>query len=270
MTTETVRSLTCRRETFLSRPEWVEEPWKLIAKSPLEELFDLFLRIPAILQQLDGLSRETNKTVLQNGFCDMMEKCSKTEGALRGLYSNFERSASGPLYWPEFSTLDSRLDDTTSGKVFPISFHFPSFSIAQVVTTYWMGMMMVHYLLRLACDRLAAIDSLTDLARDTNTVMWPTSGDKIPPPVVLSSSKSREHDNKWKTMVRNICQSLEYHLQDRMGGLGPVFILTQLLGCKKCLENDREDFSREISWITEFTERIRKRLNFPVDNLFEG
>jgi hypothetical protein len=71
-------------------------------------------------------------------------------------------------------------------------------------------------------------------------------------------------------MARNICQSVEYFLQDKMGVMGPLAIITQLRGCKSCLENDSvpEKSNREIGWTIDLIERIQKRVDIPVNNLF--
>jgi hypothetical protein len=252
-----------RGETFLSGPEWIERPWKLLPKTPLDELIDVLFDYHAILQQFIKVSRETNKTVLQVGFREIIAMCLKVESALRGLYGNFEKSTSGMLYWPELSTLESRLDDARLGKVFPVSFHFPGFFVAQVVTTYWVGMMAVHHLLMSTYDKLAEIESSTALTSSTNSLPWPISAGNVP-----SSLQSRVHSNNWTPMARNICQSVEYFLQDKMGFFGPLAIVTQLHGCKRNLESIPEDWSRETSWIADIIARIQKKVDFPVNNLF--
>ena len=266
---EIIGSLFRRRETFLSRPEWIERPWKLLSKSPLDELFDGLLDLPAIFRQFDKLSQETNQTVLQDGFRDIIEKCLKVESAWRGLYGNFETSVPGPLYWPELSTLESPLDDTNSGKVFPISFHFPSFVIAQFVTSYWSCMMAVHWQLTYTYDKLAATQSSTAFISTTDSLSWSTSTGNGLYSTIPFDLRSGEHDSKWKTMVKNICQSGEYFLQDQMGGLGLMSMLTLLRGCNGVLETVAKEWSREISWITNFMERIQKKFNWPITTFLE-
>lgn len=244
-------------EDFLSGPEWVERPWKLLPKTTLDELIDVLFNFHSINQQFNDISHGTNQTVLQVGFREIIAKCLKVESALRGLYGNFEKSASGLLYWPELSTLESSPDDARLGKVFPVSFHFPAFFVAQVVTTYWVGMMAVHHLLMLTYDKLAEIESSAAFTSTTSSL-----------PNVPSNLRSREHSNEWKAMTRNICQSVEYFLQDKMGISGPLAILAQLCGCKRNLENVPEDWSREISWMADFIERIQKKVYFPINGLF--
>jgi hypothetical protein len=266
---EIIASLTHRRETFLSLPEWVERPWKVSPKTLLDELLDPLFDVPAIYQQSDELSHETDQILLQDGFRSIIAKCLKVEYALRSLYENFEKSASGPLYWPELSTLESPLDDTSSGKVFPVSFHFPAFFVAQVSTTYWSGMMAVHHQLMYAYNKLAAIESSTTSSSINDVLLRQTSAGNGIYSVVPSDLRSREHSDKWKSMVKNICQSVEYYLQDKMGWPGPISILPLLGGCKSCLESIPEDWSREIGWITETIGRVVKKFDFPVSGVFE-
>jgi hypothetical protein len=247
----------------------MERPWKLLPKSPLEEIIEPLFNFRAVLQQSDEISHETNPTVLQDGFLDNIAKCLKVESAFRGLYENFEKSVSGPLYWPELSTLESRLDDPRLGKVFPVSFHFPTFFVAQLMTTYWSCTMAVHHQLRYSYDKLAAIESSTALASTTGSLLWPTSTDNGLHSAVPSDLRSREHSNKVETLATNICQSVEYFLQDKMGGLGPLVLFTSLRECKNCLESVPKDWSREISWITDFVEQIQKKFTFPVNKIVE-
>jgi hypothetical protein len=145
------------------------------------------------------------------------------------------------------------LDNTKLGKVFPISFHFSVFFVAQVVTTYWTSMMAVHCLLMYAYNKLASLDPSTALSSTTDHQASARS---------VFLSRSGGHKEKWETMTKNVCQSTEYFLQDKMGSVGPLAMLTQLRGCQSRMESIAEDWSREVSWITEVTEKIRKKSTF--------
>lgn len=261
-------SLLHHRETFLSQPEWVQGPWKLTPKTFHDKLFDHMFAIPAIHQQSDGLSRETDQTVLQDGHRGVIAKCLKVESELRSLFETFEQSASGPLYWPELSTLESHLDDVRLGKVYPVSFHFAAYSVAQVNTTYWSAMMTIHHQLMYTYNKLAAMEFSTQSAGSTT--------DDDPESVTVglvfhsavpSAMRAREHSDIWKTMARNICQSVEYYLT---GWVGPVYLLPLLWGCKSCLESTHEDWSREISWIVDMMGRIMKKFDFPISSVYES
>jgi len=176
------------------------------------------------------------------------------ESVLQDLHANFSKSVSGPLYWPELSTLESRLDDEKSGKFFPISFKFPSFSIALTVATYWSNMMVIHNQLSHAYDRLK--------------LLTPTeNGSHL---TIASVQQIRERDSTWQTMAKNVCQSLEYFLHDNMGSFSHMSILALLSGCYSCFGNAPGDWSREMGWISDSLQKIKKRLGLPAGNLLGG
>lgn len=254
-------------EGFLSRPEWIETPWKLLSKTPLDELIDVLFGYHAVLQQFETQCHKLQSTMLQPALSETITKCLAINTALRALYSSFEKSTGGPLYWPELSTIESRLDDASSGKVFPISFHFPAFLVAQLVTTYWAGVMAVQHLLMSTYDKLAQVESLPEAASN--------SFSNGMPPLPISTGdgyalrSSLQHRIEWTNMVKNICQSAEYFLQDQMGVSGPLAIISHLLGCRRNLkEVSEEGWSREVGWMTEVIERMQKMVGFPVDTLF--
>lgn len=208
--------------------------------------------------------------MLCSGLHDIIEKYSEIDAVLQRLYANFDQSISGPLYWAALSTLDSCLDNDKHGKAFPVSFHFPNFSIALIVATYWSNMMVVHIQLMYAYAKLAAIKSPETIPDETHDTQGSTSADKRTYEAVQFYQRSREHASKWTTMAKNICQSGEYFMQDNMGAHGALYIITLLSGCYSCFRNAPGDWSREINWITEFMCRIKKKVNLPSRNLLES
>jgi hypothetical protein len=229
---------------------------------------DLLFTYHAEYQQFHEVDHETDQTVQQHGFRDIIARLLVVDTGLRALYENFEKCASGLLYWPEFSTLESRLDDAQLGKVFPISFHFPVFVVAQLVATYWATMMAVHHLLMWTYHNLSRFESSTTKTTDSVS----TSNANGRHSAVSSAVRAREHSKIWKIMVWNICQSVEYFSKDSMGFSGQILMFTHLSGCKGCLESvpDSEDWSREIAWITDHIEKVQNKIDFPVDNLLGG
>lgn len=260
---EVLGSLIGRRSTFFSSPEWMERPWKIIPKTPLDEINDALFIIPAIFEQFDQLSFDTNQSVLQDGLRDVVSKLLAVESILQCLYARLEKSVSGPLYWPELSTIEVCPDDATAGKVFPVSFHFPAFRVGQVITAYWSGMMAVHDQLMFAYDKLATIESSEALKTDADSPLCPTATGIGLCPAVPSHLRSWEHRDIWKTMAMNICKSAEYFLQDNKGELGGFFMIALLSGSLSCLKNFPDEYGREMAWILELIGRIREKFNLP-------
>ena len=71
-------------------------------------------------------------------------------------------------------------------------------------------------------------------------------------------------------MVRNICQSIEYFQRDEMGGLGAFSGLAQLSGCFSVMNNNPEEWSREIMWIAEQMSRIKLKFRLINRSLLTG
>ena len=189
---------------------------------------------------------------------------------MRSLYEAFEKSASGPLYWPELSKLESDLDDVASGKLFPVSFNFPAFFVAQINTTYWSSMMAVHHEIMYSYNKLTALElpKSPDSKAGSPQATSAETGDGL---ALSYQARALQHDAIWKAMIWNVCQSVEYHLQDKMGWPGLAGLLPPLTGAKSCLESVHpEDWSREIAFITEAMGKIVQRFNFPVTRVFEA
>jgi len=214
----------------------------------------MLFHLPAIFGQFDAVSRERDQNVLRAGLYEVVAKFLEIESGLQGFYESFSRSVSGPLYWPALSTLESRVDDEESGKLFPVSFQFPSFSVALPVITYWSNSMVLHNQLGHAYDRLKMLTPCDDGSF----------------PALPSAQVPCDGGRKWEVMAKNICQSVEYFSQDCMGSLGPLTILSFLTGCYSCFGNAAGDWSREMRWISDSMLQVKRRLRFPTGNLLEG
>ncbi len=195
------------------------------------------------------LESVTDPHMLANGYRNCIKRLREVDSALRDRYADFQTSAwSGPLYWPELSTLDSELDDPISGKLFPISFRFPTYTVAQCVTMYWGGVLATDYPLMDACGKLAALEPGVDAAAQNR-------------------KRSDMYRTEWTTMAKNICQSTEYFMAEEMGGMGSMHMLSLLRGTQSCYQTSAENWSNEISWIASMMERLQKRFSFSVDEV---
>ncbi len=261
-----IGSLLQNRESFLSRPDWMQRPWKIFPKSPVDELIDPLFHLLPVFRQFDEIIGGTSQALRQRGLRDIIAKSLEVESTIRTVYANFEKSVSGPLYWSQLSSLESRLDDTTLGRVFPISLHFPAFLVAEVMTTYWSSMMTVHKLLMHSHEILASIERCTSSTHDVNGL--PQQSDGVGQ-AASSELASRVHGDAWRVMARNLCQSVEFFLQDKMGGLASLSMLLLLRGCKSCFETDVREWSREIGWISDFIKQIQMKFDFPISKLLD-
>jgi hypothetical protein len=61
--------------------------------------------------------------------------------------------------------------------------------------------------------------------------------------------------------ARNICQSVEFFLQERMRGEGSISVLPALLIVKAYLRISPGDWNREILWIDDMVGKIQGKCN---------
>jgi len=219
----------------------------------------MLFRLPVIFAQFDALSLETDLTLLRAGLYDVVAQFLEIESRLQAFYETFNRSVSGPVYWPVLSTVESNVDDEEAGKLFPVWFRFPSFSVALTVVTYWSNSMVVHNQLGHAYDRLERLPPCVD---DGCFPVFSSAYAEVP--------AGGGRNLKWEVMAKNICQSVEYFSQECMGSLGPLVILSFLAGCYSCFGNTAGDWSREMRWVADAMVRVKRRLGFATGNLLGG
>ncbi|KAJ5912357.1 C6 zinc finger domain protein [Penicillium tannophilum] len=243
-----LQSLDNRRPSFVSEPEWMDKPWSTTPKSHVDRLWDRLTDIVRVNVKFDEALQDfhQNSNLLQAGLEAVRLECLKIHADLQALYEGFEQTISGPLYWPELSTLEAHdtLNDDEQPKLFPVSFHFSGFLVAQFLVTYWSGMMLLHRQLAATYSQMAAFDAFVFLPQ------------------------SQEAASTIYTMVTNTCQSVEYLSQPQMGGAGLLAIIAPLRGCKPALKSvavlRNEDLSREIAWVRESIARTQRRFNFDI------
>lgn len=241
-------------------------PWKLVTKNPYDQIMDHLYKLPAMLRQLDELAQDRDQSMVIETISHITAEYIKIIASLQTLYGAFESSISGPLYWSELSTFESPFDDPTSGKVFPVSFYFPSFNVAQLLTTYWTALMVCHLHLMHIYNKLAKV---TSLLSEDSILGLESTGHNLPSPASLYL-RAQENNEKWSNMAKNICQSIPYFTQDTMGGLGLISSISLLYGCHVCMDNVPEQWTREMSWIVNLIKQVESKLDFPIGRVLLG
>jgi len=183
----------------------------------------------------------------------IVEQCWTIDAELLRLHKELEDTALGPVYWPEFSTEPNSADDPELGKVFPVAFHFPSLRTAHTCMLYWTLSIMLWSGLSDLYRVLAAMqpDSNNNGGDDDD------DGADSTPLFNISQLPPLEHRVDGRPMVRNICQSLEYCLQDEMRAMGP---LTAQFPLQVVIEYLRQspEHGRELQWAQAAMVKLRK------------
>lgn len=255
-----------RRTTFLSRPEWIQQPWSSIPKSFQDLLLDILLKIPDIYSATDAITDEMG---LLKGFASGFEvarKCSQLDAELAEWFSRYKEDHAGPLYWPVFSNLDSEMDATELGQVFPTSLRFPSFEIGETLVLYWTAQVLIHSHLCLLVQKLCTTadhkaecqpEQLHGSVLEFNLKGSMTSTQTQQPPL-RQLLPAIEHHKQWvQSSAYHICQSVEYFFQGTLRSIGMGAILPPLLVVHACMPSALAAGSRQQAWVHEMIVQIQ-------------
>jgi hypothetical protein len=203
------------------------------------------------------------KTIENLRESERMGKC------LADWFTKFEATAAGSLYYPKLSNMNSAGDSPELGKVFPVAFYFPAFSVAQTLIFYWTALIVVHGHMCFVYERLAHLVELLVTAKEGMQFMsgYPDSNDSAAAMMCLHHSatdllSSLGSSTEWpRAPARNICQSVEYFLQEKMSGEGPLSILPALLIVKAYWKFTPGDWSHEMLWVDDMVSKIQDKGN---------
>lgn len=190
-------SIQQRKESFLDDPSWKTIPFMSEPKSLMQSLLDEVAGLPALLRRLDTIpisrleSQDREISSLLSDFVSQMNHLGNWEKNLK------LTSGSNLLWWPVASSSDLK---TT----FPTSYGFANILIANTMLHCWSFLIIVQI-------SIGSLRTITD-RNDTELPVEPhhSSG--------LSQDKTVE-------LAKDICKSMQYHLQPEMKLYGPAATL---------------------------------------------
>ncbi|KAI5459004.1 hypothetical protein BGZ63DRAFT_269913 [Mariannaea sp. PMI_226] len=255
-----------RRATFLAQPDWIEKPWAGKPKNSNDLLLDLFLQVPDVIAKMDrSFSLPCSQDVFGSGL-DVLQQCFALDKELDDWFSSYQAANAGYLYWPKLSTRDSVTDSTELGKLFPVSLHFPTYTVGETMILYWTVRVLLHTHICFLHRRLSIIESETvHNSEEEQITLEPPETGRVPnesgniqrsspnPPLAPLG-----HQEDWlQAPARSICQSVEYFLDEKLRSLGPGTILPPLLVVGACLSRSGVARDREAAWIAEVIQLIK-------------
>jgi hypothetical protein len=211
----------------------MELPWKGLSKTLHDQIIDVLAGIAKIVGQAFEMASLESAEPLSI-MPEIVDCCWKMDAKLRQLFKELQHRNLGPLYWSKFSVQTNPVDDLELGKVFPVAFHFPNLRIAHTCMLYWTASMILWSILSPVYQALGAVQF--DMSR-------------LP---VL------EKQLDVASLSRNICQSLEYCMQDEMRGLGSAITIIPLHVVIKILR-DYPKCSRELSWSQAMAQKVAEK-----------
>lgn len=261
-----LQALERHQSTYLATPAWLTIPWANLSKRPLDQVFDFVSLAPTIFSQGDEIDNLNPHDALHK-MLDLIDQCWKCDTALAQFYHEYETQSSGPLYWPETCDQNKRLDGEDKNRFFLSAYHFQNLDVAATLMYYWASLVMLWsglchlYMAVAALDLNCQAIDCECIACDRQTLdggyhLHHFNMSRLPPLGQCS---------EFPSMARNICQSVEYCMQECMRGLGPAVVgapLAIVIDTLKVIPGH----DREVSWamavIAEVTERGLRLLKF--------
>lgn len=252
---------------FLTQSDWRDLPWAPYpeSKTPFDLLIDILLDLPDLSVRRRALERrleargDFRRTLLDGLEC--VRDGQRIEVVLEAWHDRFKAVAPGALYHPELSQMDSALDSSETGKVFPVIFTFPNFIVGQNMLYYWIALMSVQAHQSITYATLAQLSGTLDSVGRGNlvcacagvegavTCLRHFAVDLLPP---------LGHREEWPTgSAYHICQSIEYFMLRHARAFGPASVIPGLLLVKAYWMFAPGDMSREMMWVNEMLCRVR-------------
>ncbi|KJZ75785.1 hypothetical protein HIM_04942 [Hirsutella minnesotensis 3608] len=241
---------------FLDQPEWLDIPWtgQSYGKSSFDRLVDILLNVSKYYTQTHVLVTNP-RSLLQNASI-LIEQGQRLKDLLESWFKGFQAAVPGPLYHVELSKIETAFDELELGKLLPIAFYFPSFSVGQALVYYWIAIVIIQSRLHQTQAYLESLDS-NELPCTCGTA-GETPSSCVRHFSADSPPSFGTNDVDVRAAACNICQSVEYFLQDTMRGFGLASMLPGLMWVKWFWSQklDSHCWDRELAWIDDVVGRI--------------
>ena len=257
------------RPTYLTESPWTETPWANgQTKSDFDRLFDYFALAPELFKQGDQLGKVDPFTSLKMTI-KTIDQCFEVDAGVEQFFQEFVASTSPkPPFWPELSKVSSygRVtgdEDDSRGKVFPVAFHFADLRTANICLYYWSTLLMLWSGLCQLYRHLSGLSSRgVDVERLFNSLEYENKSEAFYDKEELHQSATGRipplgHRTDFASIAWNICQSVEYCMQDEMLGMGPQALAVPLQTVVETMKAV-PSCERQVRWAELVLESIRK------------
>ncbi|KAF2100490.1 hypothetical protein NA57DRAFT_74097 [Rhizodiscina lignyota] len=242
-----------RKNTYLSRPSWKTIPFSAIPKSPFDRVIDIYLEAPAMFALADELVKITSPYEQFKKATNLAELSWDLDRALNEFYDDLKASANGPLYWPVFSTTSEKVKDLEREEepdIFPVQYEFIDGRVGGTVMFYW-AICLIHH--SGMCQLYKLLDELRPLVIAAMKESEDSGGENE---TIKLEQPPLEHRKDFVEIARNICQGVEFCIQDDLGQsvvTSPLNIVINILCQWPGL------YDREIEWARRALDRLEQR-----------
>ncbi|KAJ9613950.1 hypothetical protein H2200_002086 [Cladophialophora chaetospira] len=199
-----------RRKRMLASADWSELQYGKEPPSAIQ-LFDILQELPSIIEYADAIKAAQTGTedhTIVNHLLALTGRAQSFELRLTEWFSKLEKDQSQQsnplLFWPEPSTLYTRVPPSHPSRVFPTFLCFPDMAIAEQVVLCWTALLFIPRLLHYTEQRLKQDGELPSSYR------------------VGSSLSALATDST--DLAKKVAQSLEYFLHPDVGLMELQFI----------------------------------------------
>ncbi|KAK5041857.1 hypothetical protein LTR13_002524 [Exophiala sideris] len=250
-----------KARTFLSEPAWREIPWRSEPKTWFDRVYDYLALVPELLRQGDMFPHLDIDGQLELAL-HLIPHCWKLDRDLDMLLESQKADHPEPFYWPEPSRDDASGNDS-EGMLFPVAYHFQNLGISNCIMIHWSvqamlwhGMVQLYRLmndLKLTFATLGRVEDRVDpdSAMGKLRLLMNCKGDVFDLPPL-------HHRTDFAAPARNILQSVEYCMLDKMVDQGPKTMAAPLRIAIETLK-PYPQFKQEVEWGERAMARVQQR-----------
>jgi hypothetical protein len=257
-----------RQPSFLSTPLWMEGPFRVQPKRPVDRIIDCLCQAPAIYKDAEAF--ENSAPLKQLEFhIGCITKCWEMDSILQEVYDDLGKEFPSPMYWSVLATEPNPADDPIRGKVFPVAYHFPNLIVARSLMLYWSSRLLVWTGFFFLYSGILNIEIEAAEARCSNYPDCAVFDDDMCHCRYLvekstgwyqyDQSRLRPLDGRkdLRLLTYNVCQSVEYCLNNGVPLFGSWSVSTPLSFVYETTKNF-PDFERELAWMEATLRKLQE------------
>lgn len=229
---------------ILLESSWIERPWVGLPKTPHDRVTDCLAQAPAILERVQSLIH-MSPTQQIDALRDLINDCWHIDERLDEIYECMRLSTTGALYWPMPSQIDHLANAEDSELMFSVVFRFQNAQIAATLMLLW-------------ATRTMLWSGLTNMYQHLRAIMGSQGYDSNMAPERSSEYLRIERCGDYMSVADQVCQSVEYFLNDEMLLSGPLSV-SPALGIVADSLKHRPGHVQEIAWIQGALKRARQK-----------
>lgn len=232
-----INAIQCRTPSFLGSDNWKMIPFAILSPSPMQSLLSQAAALPLFLHRIDNISGREASIGDQSEATSILNSVGDLLNSLNEWEASETNNATSPLYWYR--------DQSTKASEIPCIW-FPSITMANAITYIWEFRIICLY----EMERLAS--SLPQANFDYSRILKEHH--------IESVQKSSAN------LLRQICESMEYLLQEEMKLFGPASTILPLQVAYAVATTNGNQHNLELAVLKKVVDRLvcKGLQSFPI------